>query len=435
MAEKLHTVIEGTDGPSIPLEYVHPSDISKRHQNSKEASGKQSSNQRTFIRFHSYSDEQPNVKSDKAEKIHKAPRRSSLEEDSHDETGLNKETYQDRVHEWCSSTVHNTDHQNTSKQDVTTSQPGRKESDRKTIPEKDIYDDEGVTVTLEEGDNKHETMKSVKSNSNQWEDSYYEHGESMEYHQIKMKQIGNSKILSNQPGTRQPDDKVPNLKEGIQVDDSTTFEQINDEATKATSDNTIRLEETRIHIRKKVGTTHINEKLVAPMFDSCSAATMVNRSIITDSDEVEIIITNIEGQDFKMSWRNTVHTDTNDENYMVIHPPGKHLHFPFNETAHCNNQNTKQIKEESVMSPYRIGYGYRRTAGWLMNKNELNLPVNNELYVEEEIDVTKSNENKTVDDPRRGAKTLESEWISPDNISICSENASIESRGSEVTRE
>ena len=87
------------------------------------------------------------------------------------------------------------------------------------------------------------------------------------------------------------------------------------------------------------------------------------------------------------------------------------------------------------MSPYRIGYGYRRTAGWLMNKNELNLPVNNELYVEEEIDVTKSNENKTVDDPRRGAKTLESEWISPDNISICSENASIESRGSEVTRE
>ena len=70
MAEKLHTVIEGTDGPSIPLEYVHPSDISKRHQNSKEARGKQSSNQRTFIRFHSYSDEdqkghgmteQPNV--------------------------------------------------------------------------------------------------------------------------------------------------------------------------------------------------------------------------------------------------------------------------------------------------------------------------------------------------------------------------------------
>ena len=162
---------------------------------------------------------------------------------------------------------------------------------------------------------------------------------------------------------------------------------------------------------------------------------MVNRSIITDSDEVEIIITNIEGQDFKMSWRNTVHTDTNDENYMVIHPPGKHLHFPFNETAHCNNQNTKQIKEESVMSPYRIGYSYRRTAGWLMNKNELNLPVNNELYVEEEIEATESNENETVDDPRRGAKTLESEWISPDNISICSEKASIESRGSEVARE
>ena len=133
--------------------------------------GKQSSNQRTFIRFHSYSDEdqkghgiteQPNVKSNKAEKIHKAPRRSSLEEDSHDETGPDKETYQEKVQDWCCSTSHNTDHQNTLNQDVTTSRPGREESDRKTIPGKDNYDDEGVTITLEEGDNEHKTMRSVK---------------------------------------------------------------------------------------------------------------------------------------------------------------------------------------------------------------------------------------------------------------------------------
>ena len=129
------------------------------------------------------------MKSDKTEKIHKAPRRSSLEEDSQDETDLNKETYQGKVQDWCCSTSHNTDHQNTSNQDVTTSQPGRKKLDWKTIPEKDIHDDEGVTITLEEGDNEHKTMRSVKSSSNQWEDSYYkrENDESNEYRQINMK--------------------------------------------------------------------------------------------------------------------------------------------------------------------------------------------------------------------------------------------------------
>ena len=42
------------------------------------------------------------------------------------------------------------------------------------------------------------------------------------------------KVLSKQPGTRQPDDKASNLKEGNQVNDSTTFEKVNNEVTKAT---------------------------------------------------------------------------------------------------------------------------------------------------------------------------------------------------------
>ena len=64
--------------------------------------------------------------------------------------------------------------------------------------------------------------------------------------------------------------------------------------------------------------------------------------------------------------------DTDSLNYMDIHPSGKHLHFSFDETTHYSNHantrdNTEESEEESVTSPYRIGYGYRRTAGWLMN--------------------------------------------------------------------
>ena len=98
------------------------------------------------------------------------------------------------------------------------------------------------------------------------------------------------------------------------------------------------------------------------MFDSGSSATVINHSIIADSDEVEIRIRNIEGQSYKMSWRNAVDADTDSLNYMDIHPSGKHLHFPFNETAHYSNHtntrdNTEQSEGESVTSPYGIGYG------------------------------------------------------------------------------
>ena len=230
---------------------------------------------------------------------------------------------------------------------------------------------------------------------------------------------------------RHTDDKVSDLKEGNQVNDLTTCEQVNDEVTNDTYDNTVRFEETRIHIREEVRTTHMNGKLVVPMLDTCSSATVVNRSIITDSNEDEI---RIESQGYKLSWRNTVNTDTDEEMCMDVHPPGKHLHLLRDEIAHCNNQNNKQTKEEPVIFPYKIGYGYCRTAGWLMNNNELNLPVNNEMYVGEEIEATESNENETIDDPRRGTKNLESVWTCSDNVLECSDNASTESQGSEVTK-
>ena len=102
------------------------------------------------------------------------------------------------------ATAHITDRQNISTQDVTTSRPEREESDWKLIPEEDDCDDEGVTITLEEGDNEHKTMRSVKSSSNQWEDSYYERKNdgSKEYRQIKMQKISSSRLLSKQSGTR-----------------------------------------------------------------------------------------------------------------------------------------------------------------------------------------------------------------------------------------
>ena len=117
---------------------------------------------------------------DKAEEIHRASRRGGLEnyscpeEVSYNETGLLEETYQARIHEWCSGTIHNTDHQDASSLDSTTSQLGRKEPDRESILKEDIDNDEDETITLEEGDDEYEKTRSVKSSSNQREDSYYE---------------------------------------------------------------------------------------------------------------------------------------------------------------------------------------------------------------------------------------------------------------------
>ena len=190
MVERVHTGKEKTDGTSNPLADIHPSDTAESHRNSKEARDSQSGNQTTFIRCYSYSNEdqkghvvneQPNVKrshdepglkaefnTDKAKEIHRESRRGSLEsyicpeEVSRNETGLLEETYQTRIHEWCSSTIHNTEnyHQNASDKNITVSQLGMKESDRRTILEEDIYHDKDVTITLEEDDDEYEEYNS-----------------------------------------------------------------------------------------------------------------------------------------------------------------------------------------------------------------------------------------------------------------------------------
>ena len=133
-----------------------------------------------------------------------------------------------------------------------------------------------------------------------------------------------------------------------------------------------------------------------------------------------------------MSWSNTANKDTNQKMCMDVHPLGKHLHSPFIKEAHCNYQKNEQIKEEPVIFPYNIGYGYRRTAGWLMNNNELNLPVDNEMYAGEEIVATERNAKESIDDPRRGAKTLRNDWICSENVSI---NVSIIPQCSGVTND
>ena len=221
-------------------------------------------------------------------------------------------------------------------------------------------------------------MKSVKSSSNHWEESYYEreNDRSKEYHQTNMQKISTSKLLSKRSGIRQSFDEDSTFKEVSQINKSTTFGEVKDEVTNAIGDNTIRHREVKTHKQTEVGTTYINGKKVVPMFDSCSSATVINHGIIAESDEVEIEIRDIEDQGYKMSWRNAVDTDTDSMNYVDIHPPGKHLPFPFSndETTHCSNhtkarENTKQIEEESVTFPYKVGYGYRMSVWYIMNNN------------------------------------------------------------------
>ena len=79
-------------------------------------------------------------------------------------------------------------------------------------------------------------------------------------------------------------------------------------------------------------------------------------------------------------------------------------------------------------------YGYHRTARWLMANTDLQLPVNNELYAEKEIEATEGDNDKTADDPRRGAKTIGNDWTYSSNISVYSEIISTRSQSSDITR-
>ena len=66
-----------------------------------------------------------------------------------------------------------------------------------------------------------------------------------------------------------------------------------------------------------------------------------------------------------------------------------------------------------------------------MANTDLQLPVNNELYAEKEIEATEGDNDETADDPRRGAKTIGNDWTYSSNISICSEIISTKSQGSD----
>ena len=63
------------------------------------------------------------------------------------------------------------------------------------------------------------------------------------------------------------------------------FREVKNVVTEVTSENTVRHGEAKAHIQ-----TYINGKKVLTMFDSCSSTTVINQSIIAESDEVEIRI-------------------------------------------------------------------------------------------------------------------------------------------------
>ena len=118
------------------------------------------------------------------------------------------------------------------------------------------------------------------------------------------------------------------------------------------------------------------------MLNSCSAATMVNHSFVTNSGETEVRIFTIEGHDYNISWDSRVNTNTDGKECTEFLSHGKHQHCPCHEQEHFSHQNTKKIKEGSITSTLKIAYGYRRTVGWLMTNTNLYFPVNNELYAE-----------------------------------------------------
>ena len=69
-----------------------------------------------------------------------------------------------------------------------------------------------------------------------------------------------------------------------------------------------------------------------------------------------------------------------------------------------------------------------------MANTDLQLPVDNELYAEEEIEATEGDNDETADDPRRGAKTIGNDWTYSNNISVFSEVISTRSHSSDITR-
>ena len=142
--------------------------------------------------------------------------------------------------------------------------------------------------------------------------------------------------------------------------------------------------------------------------------------------------------------RNPIEADTDavmktDMNYaynrliMKQRAVTNHLHFPFDddEMSHCsshtkNGDNTRQIKEEAETFHYKVGYGCRTPAWYIINNNHQQLPTSDELqsedYTGNKYDIGQSmNENvvqirdddeeQFADDPRKGARTFNNSWI------------------------
>ena len=68
--------------------------------------------------------------------------------------------------------------------------------------------------------------------------------------------IGNSKALSQ----KQSNDEASNLTKGNQANEPNMFKQGNIEAPKAMRDDTVNLEEIKIHISKEIGSPQVNSK-------------------------------------------------------------------------------------------------------------------------------------------------------------------------------
>ena len=101
-----------------------------------------------------------------------------------------------------------------------------------------------------------------------------------------------------------------------------------------------------------------------------------NDNIILNTNEAEIETTDVEDQNDEMLWENPketdidaiMKTDMNTGNSRLImkqRAVANKLHFPFDneDTSHCSSHtktrdNTRQIEEESVTFPYKVGYGY-----------------------------------------------------------------------------
>ena len=105
---------------------------------------------------------------------------------------------------------------------------------------------------------------------------------------------------------------------------------------------------------------------------------MIHQDIILETDEVEIETAEVKDQeDDEILWENRTETDIDavmktgmntGNNRIVVkrRAIANKLHFPFDneDTSHCSSHmktknDNRQIGEESVTFPYKVGYGYQ----------------------------------------------------------------------------